>query len=161
MLQSRNIYSITIHGPERIAQLANRDDVQPGDENEVDEELRYLFPFSLQYLDLSSLKHQFSTPRLPLPLLIREEYNSLCRSLEALSEGGVSSAIISGQLGVDGALSFFLCWISPTVNVYSPLSKSCLLTVDVSYGEQISPSPRTHSRSQEESGSDASQEMGA
>ena len=86
MLQSRNIYSITIHGPERIAQLANRDDVKPGDENEVDEELCYLFPFSLQYL---------------------EEYNSLCRSLEALPEGGVSSAIISGQLGVDGALSSY------------------------------------------------------
>ena len=119
MLQSRNIYSITIHGPERIAQ---RDDIQPGDENEVDEELCYLFPFSLQYLYLSSLKHQFSTPPLPLPLLIREEYNCLCRSLEALPEGGVGSAIISGQLGVDGALSSYV--------VSRPLSTSLMVGRD-------------------------------
>ena len=101
------MHLVSIHGPEHIVQPANRDDVQTGDENEVDEELCYLFPFSLQYLDLSSLKHQFSTSRLPLPLLIREEYNSLCRSSEALPEAGVSSAIISGQLGVDGPLSSY------------------------------------------------------
>jgi hypothetical protein len=117
------------HGPDPIAQPSNDDDdeTEGDDENktegdgrdktegddEDDEELHSLFPFSLEFLDLSSLNLQSPPPRMPLPLLIREEYHVLSRMLDELPAHGGGSAIITGQPGIGEILSFFLCWFLP------------------------------------------------
>ena len=109
VLQSKNNHSVADHGPEHIVPPTHHDhdDDHTGGDNEVDEEIRSLFPFSLQYLDLSSLNLQFRPWHLPLPLLVRQEYDFLTRLLDDLPKGRSGSAIITGQPGIGGTLSFF------------------------------------------------------
>jgi hypothetical protein len=103
VLQSTDNHSVTDHGP------TGHDDDQTEGEDEIDEELCSLFPFTLEYLDLSSLHLQSLPPRMPLPLLIREEYHFLSRMLSHLPQDGRGSTIITGQPGIGGILSFFSC----------------------------------------------------
>ncbi|EDR09963.1 uncharacterized protein LACBIDRAFT_318345 [Laccaria bicolor S238N-H82] len=97
VLQFSNKHSATDHGADHITQPTHHDDDESDDD--VDEEFCSLFPFSFEYLDLSSLHLQSPPPRMPLPLLIREEYTFLSRLLDDLPEGGNGSAVISGQPG--------------------------------------------------------------
>ena len=107
---SNNRFKVTDHGHDHIAQPTNLEDDQTEGDDKVDEELCSLFPFHLEYLDLSSLNLQSSPPRMPLPLLIREEYHFLSRMLDdKFPQDGRGSAIIIGQPGTGGILFFFLC----------------------------------------------------
>ncbi|EDR10192.1 uncharacterized protein LACBIDRAFT_293779 [Laccaria bicolor S238N-H82] len=99
LLRSSNNHPVTDHGPDGVTQPTHHDDDEFEDDDEVDEELRSLFPFPLEYLDLSSLHLESPPPRMPQPLLIREDYTVLSRLLDDLPEGGNGSAVISGQPG--------------------------------------------------------------
>jgi hypothetical protein len=50
-------------------------------------------------MDLSSLKLKKPPPRIPVPLLIRQEYHVITNLLNKLPEGDAGSAIVSGQPG--------------------------------------------------------------
>jgi hypothetical protein len=65
----------------------------------VDDELHALFPATVTYMDLSSLKLKKPLPHIPLPLLIRQEYGIITNMLNELPEGNAGSVIISGQPG--------------------------------------------------------------
>jgi hypothetical protein len=67
-----------------------------GESNEVDDELYSLFPFTVEFLDLSSLKLETSLLRMPQQLLVRQEYKFLTKRLPD------RSAILSGQPGTGG-----------------------------------------------------------
>jgi len=67
VLQFSNNDLVTDHGHDHIAQPTDHEDDQTGGHDEVDEELCSLFPFTLQYLDLSSLTLQSPPPRMPPP----------------------------------------------------------------------------------------------
>lgn len=99
-LQSSNNCLVTDHGPHRIVQPINHNDDQTEGDDEVDEELGSLFPFALEYLDLSSLNLQSPPPCMPMPLLIRKEYHILSKMLNDLPQDGRGSAIITGQPGI-------------------------------------------------------------
>jgi hypothetical protein len=73
----------------------------------MDDELRAFFPATVTYLDLSSLKLKKPPLRLPVPLLIRQEYIIITNMLNELPEGNAGSVIISGQPGTGEALLFF------------------------------------------------------
>ena len=99
--------------------LGHNDDVvgmeqtEDGEDNDsLDDELRSLFPATIQYLDLSSLELSDPLRRLPLPLLIRQEYNVISKLLDDLPKNNKGSAIVSGQPGIGDFLSifkFFFC----------------------------------------------------
>jgi hypothetical protein len=67
-----------------------------GESNEVDDELYSLFPFTVEFLDLSSLKLETTLLRMQQPLLIRQEYKFLTERLPN------RSTILSGQPGTGG-----------------------------------------------------------
>lgn len=46
-----------------------------GNNDGIDDDLRSLFPVKIRYLDLSCLELQNLPTRLPLPMLIRDEYD--------------------------------------------------------------------------------------
>jgi hypothetical protein len=71
-----------------------------GESNEVDDELYSLFPFTIEFLDLSSLKLETPLLRMSQPLLIRQEYKFLTERLPD------RSAILSGQPGTGGTPVF-------------------------------------------------------
>jgi hypothetical protein len=70
------------------------------DKDEDDRELRSLFPSILRFLDLSSLtlKEKVSL-RLPLPLLLREEYKHISGLIKEEPVSSAGSIIVSGQPG--------------------------------------------------------------
>ena len=60
-----------------------------------------LFPYLLSFLDLSSLNLEERLPsRLPLPLLLREEYKYVSDLIKAYPRDFGGSVIISGQPGI-------------------------------------------------------------
>jgi hypothetical protein len=78
---------------------------QPGSDVE-DDELRSLFPATIKYLDISCLQLS-ETPRIPVPLLIRRDYQVMSDLLEKAASHPV---IVSGQPGTGEAFvlhSFF------------------------------------------------------
>jgi hypothetical protein len=77
------------------------------DSDGLDDELRSFFPATIQYLDLSSLELSNPPRRLPLPLLIRQEYNVISKLLDDLPKDNNGSAIVSGQPGIGDFLSIF------------------------------------------------------
>ena len=86
-----------------------------GESNEVDNELYSLFPFTVEFLDLSSLKLETPLLRMPQPLLIRQEYKFLTERLPD------RPAILSGQPGT-GGIPVFLSHAHPnTRQDFSPL----------------------------------------
>jgi hypothetical protein len=77
-------------------------------DDDTNVELRSLFPAKIKYLDLSSLELAEMTERLPVPILLREEYHLISQLLEQLPKGIAGCAIISGQPGT-GTILPFLC----------------------------------------------------
>jgi hypothetical protein len=58
-------------------------------------------------MDLSSLKLKKLPLRMPMPLLIRQEYSIITNLLNKLPEGYAGSVVVSGQPGT-GEISLFL-----------------------------------------------------
>jgi len=75
-----------------------------GDINDVDDELDSLFPTTIQYMDFSSLGLRKQTNRLPMPLLLREEYSIISRRIERLPYNAKGCVVVSGQPGTGEAL---------------------------------------------------------
>ena len=71
-----------------------------GDSDGLDDELCSLFPATIQYLDLSSLKLDNKPPRIPLVLLIRQDYSIISQLLDRESNSIRGSAFVSGQPGI-------------------------------------------------------------
>ena len=65
------------------------------------------FPSILRYLDLSSLKLKTKmSTRLPLPLLIRQEYDYITELIEKRPQSSMGSVIVSGQPGTGQFIVF-------------------------------------------------------
>jgi hypothetical protein len=71
------------------SELSNDDD---------DDVLQSLFPYILEFLDLSALGLEV-TDRLPLPLLLRKEYEHISELIKKKPEGSRGSVIVSGPPG--------------------------------------------------------------
>ena len=84
------------------------DEEKVGDNCDLYDELRTLFPLTLEYLDLSSLGLRVLPPRMPVPLLIRQEYHALSELLGELPMECAGSAIITGQPGTGANMSVTL-----------------------------------------------------
>jgi len=71
-----------------------------GSEESSEGEIESLFPSIINYLDLSTLGLKEKVPnRLPLPLLIRQEYQDITDLIEKAHNDGMS-VIVSGQPGI-------------------------------------------------------------
>jgi hypothetical protein len=71
-------------------------DSEPSNDNDV--VLQSLFPYILDFLDLSALGLEV-TDRLPLPLLLRKEYKHISELIKKEPEGSRGSVMVSGQPG--------------------------------------------------------------
>ena len=89
-----------------FAAHADNDQVQNDEEEEIndEDEPRSLFPFTLEYLDLSCLQLEVTTSRMPVVFFIRDEYKFLSEILDKLNGSG----IVSGQPGTGRILAFLL-----------------------------------------------------
>lgn len=85
-----------------------RSEEKVGDSCDLHDELRAFFPFTLEYLDTSSLELRVSSPRIPVPLLIRQEYHALSGLLGELPVECAGSAIITGQPGTGKTAYLYL-----------------------------------------------------
>ena len=74
------------------------DDLEAGNEDVSD--TNSLFPFTLNFLDLSTLGPKDMPQRLPYPLYVREEYEDL----SVLIKDWTGSVLVSGQPGTGGVL---------------------------------------------------------
>ena len=65
-----------------------------------EDDLESLFPFTLKFLDLSTLALKNDvTSRLPLPLLHRQEYEDISELIKNEPQDSGGSVIVSGQPG--------------------------------------------------------------
>ncbi len=77
------------------------------DSEENDPVIKKLFPSILRFLDLSTLNLKERIPsHLPLPLLLRQEYNDISELIKEKPQSNRGSVIISGQPGTGGFLVF-------------------------------------------------------
>jgi hypothetical protein len=77
------------------------------DENRADDdddEINSFFPFTLTYLDLSTLELENMSFRIPLPLFIRQEYDHISRLINECPQSGLGSVIVSGEPGTGEVL---------------------------------------------------------
>lgn len=83
-----------------------RNEVADSEPSSADDSvLKSLFPYILDFLDLSTLGLKVEvTDRLPLPLLIRQEYKDISDLIKKEPEGSGGSVIVSGQPGMGGFL---------------------------------------------------------
>jgi hypothetical protein len=88
-------------------QIEVEEDEDKEDNYGMDNELRAFFPATVTYMDLSSLKLKKPPPRIPVPLLIRQEYSIISDMLNKLPEGNAGSVVVSGQPGT-GETPLFL-----------------------------------------------------
>ncbi len=81
-------------------------DVDDGPEasNEDDSEINSLFPFTLRYMDLSTLELKHTSDRFPSSLFIREEYDHISKLISEQPKTGKGSVIVSGQPGTGEVL---------------------------------------------------------
>ncbi len=81
-------------------------DVDDGPEasNEDDSEINSLFPFTLRYMDLSTLELEHTSDRFPSSLFIREEYDHISKLISEQPKTGKGSVIVSGQPGTGEVL---------------------------------------------------------
>ncbi|KAF8505817.1 hypothetical protein F5888DRAFT_1604032, partial [Russula emetica] len=81
----------------------NDDRVDDDDDSEAsdgdDPEIKSLFPSILHFLDLSTLELKEVPNRLPLPLLLRQEYKDISKLIEKEPKNNGGSVIVSGQPG--------------------------------------------------------------
>jgi hypothetical protein len=69
--------------------------------NEDDVVLKSLFPYILDFLDLSTLGLKEAVPtRFPLPLLLREEYKEISQLIKDEPQNSGGSVLVSGQPGI-------------------------------------------------------------
>jgi hypothetical protein len=80
------------------------DDADSEANNKDDPEVKSLFPFTLRYLDLSSLELKNESDRFPLPLLCRQEYDCISKLINKSPRSGHGSVIVSGQPGTGEVL---------------------------------------------------------
>jgi len=73
------------------------------DEDDHDE-ISSLFPFSLNYLDFSTLRLEATHERFPPAILLRQEYNHISELINARQKNGAGSVIFSGQPGTGEVL---------------------------------------------------------
>lgn len=78
-----------------------------GNDDGISDELHSLFPVTIRYLDLSCLELSNPPKRLPLPMLIREEYDDITKLLEGRPKSQKGSAVLSGQPGIGDSLIFY------------------------------------------------------
>jgi hypothetical protein len=57
------------------------------------------FPWTLRFLDLSPLNLVNPPPRLPMPLLVREEYDNISQIIDSRQLTSAGSVLVSGQPG--------------------------------------------------------------
>jgi hypothetical protein len=77
------------------------DDDDSDASNEDDVVLKSLFPYILDFLDLSTLGLKETVPtRFPLPLLIREEYKEISQLIKDELQNSGGSVVVSGQPGI-------------------------------------------------------------
>jgi len=98
-----------------------------GDSDGLDDELRSYFPATIQYLDLSSLhlSNNLKPRRMPLPLLIRQDYNVISKLLDSLPKSNKGSAIVSGQPGI-GDFCLFLSFFLLNLTWHDNIRKDCI-----------------------------------
>jgi hypothetical protein len=84
--------------------LSVDDDVDMEASNEVDSEINSLFPYTLRYLDLSTLELENKLDRFPLPFLLRQEYDHISDLIRNSPRNGKGSIIVSGQPGTGEVL---------------------------------------------------------
>ena len=86
----------------------NEDQVDDGGHlaprNEDGSEINSLFPFTLSFLDLSTLELKYAPSRLPSPLFLRREYDHISALIEQRPRSRDGSVIVSGQPGTGGVL---------------------------------------------------------
>ena len=75
--------------------------VPEASDKDDDPEIGSLFPYTLKFLDLSTLKLKESAgQRFPLPLLLRQEYEDISELIKTLPQNSGGSVIVSGQPGI-------------------------------------------------------------
>ncbi|KAH9985077.1 hypothetical protein BJV74DRAFT_718521, partial [Russula compacta] len=85
------------------------DDDDSGTSNEDNREIKSLFPFTLSSLDLSDLELENKvTNRLPLPLLLRQEYDYISELIDERPRNNGGSVIVSGQPGTGKTAYLYL-----------------------------------------------------
>ena len=85
----------------------NDNRVDDDDDSEDDPVIKKLFPSTLKFLDLSTLGLKETMPtRLPLPLLLRQEYYDISELIKKWPQDYRSSVILSGQPGTGEFLVF-------------------------------------------------------
>ena len=97
-----------LDGPEAISGddglEASKDDDGQEANNGDDSEINTSFPFTLRYLNLSSLGLESMPDRFPLPLYRCEEYHHISWLIKKHPETGNNSFIVSGQPGTGEVL---------------------------------------------------------
>jgi hypothetical protein len=80
-------------------------DNQPprSDNDAIDSELYSFLPNTMRFLDLSHLRLKSPPPRLPLPLLIRDDYDVISGMIDKRSKSSTGSVVVSGQPGTGKA----------------------------------------------------------
>ncbi len=92
-------------------QVGDDDDPEARNENEDPEasdednsEINSFFPFTLSYLDFSTLKLKANLERFHPALLLRQEYNHISKLINEGPKNGTGSVIFSGQPGTGEVL---------------------------------------------------------
>ncbi len=91
-------------------EAANEDD-DPEATNEDDCKIDSFFPFTLNYLDLSTLELKHESDCFPSPLFVRQEYDHISKLINKRPRDGKGSVIITGQPGTGEVLVSLSCRI--------------------------------------------------
>ena len=81
----------------------NLDRVDDAD-NSDDDEINSLFPFTLKYLDLSTLQLENESNRFPPIIFLREDYYHISELIKKRPLNGLGSVVLSGQHGTGEVL---------------------------------------------------------
>ena len=79
--------------------LSNRDEDEEASNADDDAEIKSLFPFTIRFLDLSTLELKEVPPHLPVPLILRQDYKDISKLIKKNYEHGAVSVLVTGQPG--------------------------------------------------------------
>jgi hypothetical protein len=85
------------HPDDNEDRVGDDDDLEAS--NEDDSEINSFFPFTLSYLDLSTLELKHKSYRFPLAFFLRQEYDHISKLINEHPQNSRGSVIISGQPG--------------------------------------------------------------